>query len=144
MANFATNATNPANGQLGRKVARYKKNRRAVYGSTPSKPSYTVPTLAGTGSGAGSGTGPGTVLTVNFDQIVSVNTLSTAPLAGWRDVSQTPNLTVVSMVQVSPTQVALTFSGTIVPGDVIKIPDMDPSIRTQLGGYVNPGDYVAP
>jgi hypothetical protein len=112
--------------------------------STPVKPPYTMPTLVGVGSGAGSGVGPGTVLTVNFDQQVSVNTLSTAPLPTWTDASTVPPLTVVKVVQDSPTQVSLTFSGTIQPSDVIKIVDNDASIRTYLGGFVNPGNYSAP
>jgi hypothetical protein len=135
---------NKASGQTGRKIARYKKNRRAVHASTPARPSYTVPTLVGTGSGPGSGTGPGNVLTVNFDQIVSVQTQHNAPLPGWVDVSRTPNLTVVSVAQVTSTQVALTFDGTVVPGDVIQIPDEDVSIRTSLAGFVQPGVYTAP
>jgi hypothetical protein len=144
MTNFATNSPSGAGGQLNRKVARYKRNRRAAAMSTPAKPPYTVPTLVGVGSGAGSGVGPGTVLTVNFDQQVSVNNLSSSPLPGWLDVSQTPNLVVVSVVQDSPTQVSLTFSGIIQAGDIIKIPDMDSPIRTYIAGFVNPGNYTAP
>jgi hypothetical protein len=140
----ANNSPTSNGGQLGRKVARYKRNRRAIAMSTPASPPYTVPTLVGVGSGAGSGVGPGSVLTVNFDQQVSVNTLSSAPKPTWQDVTQSPPLTVVAVVQDSPTQVSLTFSGTIQPGDVIVIFDLDYSIRTGLGGFVNPGAYTAP
>lgn len=135
---------NRASGQTNRKVARYKKNRRAVHSSTPSRPSYTVPTLVGTGSGPGSGTGPGNVLTVNFDQIVSVQMQHNAPLPAWTDVSRSPVLTVIAVAQITSTQVALTFNGTVVPGDQIQIPDEDVSIRTQLAGFVQPGLYTAP
>jgi len=84
------------------------------------------------------------VLTVTTDQNVVVANSPSSPLPQWLDVSTTPNLTVVSVVQVSPTEVALTFSGTIHQGDVIQIPDNDGSIRTYLGGFVQPGNYVAP
>jgi hypothetical protein len=144
VSNFATNGPNKASGQVGRKIARYKKNRRAIYASTPAKPAYTVPTLVGTGSGPGSGSGAGVVLTVNFDMQVSLNTGQFGSAVNWRDASQTPELTVVSAVQTSPTQIALTFNGTIQPGDIFVIPDDGMAIRTWGGGFVQPGNYVAP
>lgn len=144
MGNFATNSPNPAGGQLGRKAPRYKKNRRAIYASQPAKPPYVVPTLTGVGSGAGSGVGPGSVLTVDFDHQVSVNTSPGSTLPNWTDVSQSPNLVVVAVQQISPTRVLLTFNGSIAAGDTIKIADIDPPIRSFLGGFVQPGDYLAP
>lgn len=139
---FGTGNPVSSSGQTGRKVARYKKNRRAVYNSTPNTPYYTMPTIAGVGSGEGSGTLPGPVLTINFDVAVSLQSLANKPLPAWTDATQ--GLVVTAAVQTSPTQIVLTFSGTVQPGDTIHVPDLDPPIRTAQGGFVNPGNYTVP
>jgi hypothetical protein len=135
---------NKAGGQVGRKTAKYKKNRRAVAMATPARPFYTVPTIFGVGSSPGSGTGPGNEVTVNFDMQVSVYSQIATTQCGWVDASQSPNLTVLNVIQLSPTQVVLIFSGLVQAGDAIKVPSDDPVIRTYHGGYVQAGDYTAP
>jgi hypothetical protein len=131
-------------GMFKRVTARFKKNRRAVAMSTPGKPFYTIPTIQGVGYGFVSGFTPGTQLSVDFDMIVSVQTQLNAPLPGWVDGTTTPNLRVLAVIQIAPTQVLLTFSGLITPGDTINIPDLDPAIRTSIGGFVQPGFYIVP
>jgi len=77
-----------------------------------------------------------TSLTITFDQSVI--------LKGFPHVTDesTPSITVNGATQTAPNEVVLTFNAA--PSAAIAWPFEDPSIRNNVGGYVQPGTYNFP
>jgi hypothetical protein len=87
------------------------------------RPARTTPILITGGVTAGS------VLTVTFDQVVS---LSGVPQYAVDVMGVTP----VSATLTSPTQVAITYSATIMSATTVTIPYEEPAVRNASGGFV--------
>jgi hypothetical protein len=85
------------------------------------------------GIGIVSATKAGSVLTIVFNQAVS--------LKGVPQYTTNLAVTPVSAALTSPTTLAVTFSGAVTTATTLNVPVADPAIRNTSGGYANAGSF---
>ncbi len=111
---------------IRRSPKRRGKNYRQLSPNLPARPDDAVPTLA---------SHSGSDVTVNFDRVIVVT--DQVPL--WTDDTTSKASTAVALV--TPTQAKVTFAGAVGASDLVTIPQLDESIRTPQGGFVQAGQY---
>lgn len=113
-----------------RRTTKHRRDRRLVSKNDPGRPGDAIPTLA---------SHTGAVVVVNFDRMVQVIQPAGGDPPGWTDTTASKAATAATLI--TPTQVEITFAGTVSASDLVTVPQSDITIRTPQGGYVQAGTY---
>ena len=116
----------PSAGIVSRRSVKNRSKRRAKSGANRPQPTVQIKVTAATAVGA--------VLTVTFDQPVSLNGVPayTTDVVG---------ATAVSAVMTGMNTVAITFGATVATATELRIPYEEPAVRNGSGGFVSTSTF---